>query len=593
MKITGGYCIILLWSFIFIEKLSSYRTSNEILAMNIPLDSFELEIDETILKRGLSYFKKGAVILFERTEANTFEAVVEGTEDYQVKMRIENGELVQHSCTCPYDWGPVCKHLAAVLFYHQMDVMGLEAPKKKQRKKSAPGKTVKEKFVERMMSTNPVQIRDYVISLGLEDAFFRRQTMSFFAVRDEGNNIASYKKMLKEVVRANKRQGFIDWRGMRNIGNSSSELLAMAGKHQENGNNQQVIFICLAVVEVMNQIVNYSDDSNGEIMSAIYPAFEAIDKIILEGLEEKDRKFLFDYTTSIYKKKTFSGWDWHRDMLNTAISVCKNQKEAQLLLKLIDDVEGSEYDVFATEVHHYEILKKFFNPDDAQEYLEDHLYNYELREIAIQGSIDNGNLDEAKMLADKGITFDKDDKPGLAHKWEDYLLQIAIKESDLNTVVSLARNLYLNSHQDRDKNYNILKNIVPVEKWDKFVDDLVKDIESEERYPDIHLLAKLLLNEGRFESLMIRLEEQPYLSTMQHYEASLSPHFSKRIAKFYASCILENMEHQVGRNHYQEACRYIRRIKKLGEFDIAEELIQTLRSRYPMRRALREELDKI
>jgi len=196
------------------------------------------------------------------------------------------------------------------------------------------------------------------------------------------------------------------------------------------------------------------------------------------------------------------------------------------------------------------------------------------------------------MLADQGITFSKEDKPGLAHKWENYLLQIAIKESDLNTVVSLARNLYLNSHQDTDKNYNILKNVVPVEKWDKFVDDLVKDIESGKRYPDIHLLAKLLLNEGRFEFLMTRLEEHPYLSTIQHYEASLSPHFPKRIAKLYASCILGNMEHQVGRNHYQEACRYIRRIKNLREFDIAEELIQTLRYLYPMRRALMEELDE-
>lgn len=46
------------------------------------------------------------------------EAVVEGTERYKVSIQLDkDGAVLSHSCTCPYDWGDVCKHEVAVLFY--------------------------------------------------------------------------------------------------------------------------------------------------------------------------------------------------------------------------------------------------------------------------------------------------------------------------------------------------------------------------------------------------------------------------------------------------------------------------------------------
>ncbi len=47
--------------------------------MKIPLSEFELQIDEIILKRGLSYFKNGFVTEFTEISNGTFEAIVLGT----------------------------------------------------------------------------------------------------------------------------------------------------------------------------------------------------------------------------------------------------------------------------------------------------------------------------------------------------------------------------------------------------------------------------------------------------------------------------------------------------------------------------------
>ena len=85
--------------------------------MRIPLNRFDEYIDDAILKRGLTYFRNGKVHEPEEGASGEYEAVVEGTEPYTVRLVIQQGVVVEHVCSCPYDAGPVCKHVAAVLFY--------------------------------------------------------------------------------------------------------------------------------------------------------------------------------------------------------------------------------------------------------------------------------------------------------------------------------------------------------------------------------------------------------------------------------------------------------------------------------------------
>ena len=63
--------------------------------MQIPINQFEQYIDETILKRGLSYFKKGYVSEPEEITAGVYEAIVAGTEDYTVELKIKNDIVVE------------------------------------------------------------------------------------------------------------------------------------------------------------------------------------------------------------------------------------------------------------------------------------------------------------------------------------------------------------------------------------------------------------------------------------------------------------------------------------------------------------------
>ncbi len=93
--------------------------------MRIPLNEFEQLIDERILARGLSYFKGGAITGFSEISTGEYEAIISGSEKYSVHLEVLNNTIVKHNCDCPYDMGPVCKHVVAVIFYLQEDKLKL------------------------------------------------------------------------------------------------------------------------------------------------------------------------------------------------------------------------------------------------------------------------------------------------------------------------------------------------------------------------------------------------------------------------------------------------------------------------------------
>ena len=97
----------------------------------------------------------------------------------------------------------------------------------------------------------------------------------------------------------------------------------------------------------------------------------------------------------------------------------------------------------------------------------------------------------------------------------------------------------------------------------------------------------------KWDKLWEMVKENPTLSTIEQYESHLSKHYADEMVDLYASRILDYLERNMGRDHYQTACRYIRRMIKLGGKAKADKLIAQLRALYAKRPALMEELDRV
>lgn len=92
---------------------------------------------------------------------------------------------------------------------------------------------------------------------------------------------------------------------------------------------------------------------------------------------------------------------------------------------------------------------------------------------------------------------------------------------------------------------------------------------------------------------MKMVSEYPELHYIETYEQYLAKEFPKEIADLYAKGVVKFLGENAGRNHYKTACKYLKKMKKLGATDDVMQIVSNLRKKYPQRKALLEELSKV
>ena len=563
--------------------------------MQIPLEEFEQHIDETILKRGLSYFRNGRVETPVEIRPGEYVAIVHGKEDYTVKITLAEGMITDYTCNCPYDWGPVCKHVAAVLFELQQEELHLQKRSKTASgKKPKKRKTIGDKINELLEKVPHNDLKQFVRELSAEDIPFRNRLFATFGHYTEGETKGAYKQQVKSILRAAEgRKGYIDWSAARYVGNAVNDLLETARRYQENGNYKSAIHICTAVMETMVDALQYSDDSSGDIGGNIDYAFGIFHEIATASPPEEIREMMIKYCFTAFEKEYFEGWGWHSAILQTAMVLQKTGQEAEKIIALARTLEKREYMQDYAQHIIYKMLQKTRGEKEAETFMAQNISNPEMRKTALQKAFEQKDYDKVEKLAREGIEHDRKDKPGLVGEWYDWLLKAALARGNTPEIIQYARYLFIyDSFQEQDY-YRILKDHVEPDRWKNFVEEMIREIKTKSRWGNDPLLAGIFIREAWWDRLLELLKEAPTLEWIETYEEYLKKDYARELGTLYADAVLAFLNDNVGRKYYQRACRYIRRIKKLGEKEKAEEVVAILRKAYPQRRALLEELDQV
>lgn len=567
--------------------------------MKIPLNQFEQYIDEVILKRGLSYFKNGQVSEPEEITQGFFEAIVEGSEDYTVRVSIKKGNIVDYSCNCPYDMGPVCKHIAALIFCLQEDVLEMkDKPSAKNKKvpNRMPGrrKTVMEQVNELLDNVSYEELKKFILEKSEHNPSFRNIFLSSFAHLNNNDSKEFYLKQVKTVLKkAAGRDGYISWDRTWEVNEFITDLLMDVQKHLEKKNFKTVISICCSVMEELVEAFQYADDSHGQIGENIDRAFEILCNLTKEKLPEEIRKSLLNYTLTSFEKGIYHDWDWHLGMLDLASQLFTDEKEAQRIITHIDEIQHSEYEREHAQKIKLEILRKTKGDKEAESFIEANLSNPIFRRGAIEKAIKKKEFEKAIQLARNGIKNDIKEKPGLAKEWYDWLLKIAQKQKDKEKIIEYSRYLFIDNFRNEQDYYQLMKNNVPSEEWTSFVERIIEEIGAKSRWGDTGLSAEIYIREQWWDRLLKFVSKDPSLYQIENYEKYLSKNYTVELIGLYEKCIIDYLRNNTGRSHYKTACRYLRRMMKLGARKKANDLIQILRQEYPQRKALIEELNMV
>ena len=570
--------------------------------MEIPLSHFEEYIDEPILKRGLSYFKNGFVHEPEEIRPGDYEAVVEGSEDYTVKLSISNRVITEHSCDCPYDMGPVCKHVAAVIFYLEQEKLGLTQNTKKGSTKKAKAssskpskrKTLAQQVDDLLGKVTHDELILFVRNQAANDSLFRDLLLASFAQYNPNESKALYTKQVNTLIKvARGKYGFLDASGAKYVSNELSSMLSLAEHYIHKGNHKSAFFICTAIMDELISALGYADDMDGHLTDTIYDAYDTLTAIAQADPPEEVRKLIFKYCLTSFSKRSFSGWDWHLNFLHLAAYMLSTDSEMEELFKRIAAIpKSSEYEVKKAQEIQYDVLLKRKGESVAQKYLEQNIDNPSFRARAIQDALDQKDYEKATALANEGIEQDSG-YPGLVASWYDWLLKIAESQNDTERIILYARYLLLKSHNPKRDYYQILKEIVPTEEWTNFVEAIVQEAMERKPYYRTDLVASIFIREEWWSRLLDLVKKEYTLDQLAKYEKLLAQHFPSELADLYAERIIRYVENHVGRSHYRTACKYIRKMIKLGARDKADEVISQLRQTHYRKKALMEELDNV
>ncbi len=569
--------------------------------MKIPLNAFEQYIDETILKRGLQYFKNGAVTDLEEMAHGEYEAVVEGSENYIVELNIKANYIASYHCTCPYD-GEICKHVVAVIFYLQKDILDLSVKKSKSKKgqgvpKKSGKKTIVEQVAEILEKLPTETIKEYIKELIKKDSSFRQIFLADFAYLIMEENKEMYVKKVKAIIKSISRGDYIDYNQARMIGKKIDELLKTAAKHVAMGNYSSAMYISFAVLEELTNVLDYSDDSTGSIGGGIETAIDVLNNIIQKNPSADIRKELFEYCTSAFENKIFSGWNWHYNVIEMAVEIVEENNEIAKLHRLLDTVVSSgnswdyEYET-AMEIR-FNLINKTEGLEKGNEFLEGNLNNSTFRKKVIEAAIENKNYSKAIKLSEDGLIKNEKEYPGLKEAWREYLLQIYTLLNDKPNILKFARVLFTNDNSEHKKYFDILKLQVQPNEWDSYLEDIIEEKKKSKSWGVFTFIANIYIWEQQWEKLFQLLKLNPSLTNLENYEQYLRKDYVPQLADFYKTAILDYMKNNMSRDHYKTACNYIRRMFKLGEVQLADIVIKELKTLYPKRKALMEELARL
>jgi uncharacterized Zn finger protein len=79
--------------------------------------NFENFIETEVVTRGKEYLQQNRIEYANHLGDHSFKALIKGEQDYDVFVDLQQGEIVEYSCNCPYTWGKMCKHTVALLLH--------------------------------------------------------------------------------------------------------------------------------------------------------------------------------------------------------------------------------------------------------------------------------------------------------------------------------------------------------------------------------------------------------------------------------------------------------------------------------------------
>ncbi len=537
-----------------------------------------------ILKRGSGYYEVGRVRNLV-VEGDRIEALVEGSEPYDVQISMENGSVKEMTCNCPYaNDGNNCKHMAAVLFAWQ-EGLSQKSPDFEDREEHesvrdlvgrTDDKSLKEFLVRQLEQDQELLYRFQQFNdcdLSLEDLLLLRGRIDgIFSAHED-------------------RSGFIHFA---RVGSFETDLIALIDgelanlvsfEHQEEAFDLSAyLFLRLGQQDL--------DDSMGSTMTIADACSSLWEKILLTcdlAVKEKMFRWMLMHLRGLVV-------DYMEEYLEDFLRA--HFREPVFVNRLIEHIKervsahqrdphdwSNRYSAEKWAIWQLEVLLENGASDDQViSYCEEHLVLDEVRKRYAAWRQERGEIDQAIVLLREGL----DETDGWSGLQRDYSVQLKNLYFDCQDHEAYEQELWslvLKYDKGKLEWFRALKNLYPEVEW----------IEKRERVFEIvgwgDRLAELYKEEGLFDRLLTLVINDQGLYLMNQYEAHLKDRYPEELLSKFVSEVEEMASVSSNRKKYREIVAILRR---MHGYPSGKQQVETIVGRwkkaYKRRSAMMEEL---
>lgn len=462
---------------------------------------------------------------------------------------------------------------------------------------------IKDSITPENMKRDPIdalsetEVRDYLRTILSENKDIRKHFDATFAWKN-----ARTKNDFKAII-TRSMQGLRGAASFKNPGavHRAMEpvviLLKQAETALQEGRYEQSFQITQAVLEKLVPSLRTTDDSNGWIGAQIDDAVR-LQHHLVEYVEDRSlSKAMFKWFMQSAPKADFAGWDCAWDFAHLAATLASPKQEdviEDLVTKMVNQTGDSEWRTDFASERATEVMYTFSlyhkTDEELERFIDDNLEVTSIREQAVRRAFNKNDFQRAVDLCYEGVEqAEKKNLPGVVNRWYRALLDIYQKQNDKKKIIECALFLFNNSHFEIAY-YRLLQQECSNEQW-KFVRPSLIDA-----YAKRHKwfeLATIYQEEKAYDDLMKVLEQGRQMRLLEDFQEHLPPSYRQSLLKLGFSILEEMLGYFSDRGHYRMVANHLAQMKKSIGGDEIDEFKMELIRKYPARKALIEELNRI
>jgi hypothetical protein len=180
------------------------------------------------------------------------------------------------------------------------------------------------------------EVKAYLRDRCLWDDGFRRSFLLRFQRLVRPMSKQEFEAQVQAILQSGMdRSGYISYDTSGEVATKVSEVLETASGYLAAKDFAPAFHAATAVLEKMNDALQYADDSLGEIGGCVKQAVILLREMTgIQALDAETRSEAFAYCCTAFQNARFSDWDWHQDMLRLAGEFAITEGEAQKVIVL-------------------------------------------------------------------------------------------------------------------------------------------------------------------------------------------------------------------------------------------------------------------